>query len=120
MAASKSVMNTGASTGIGYATAEALARAYVVVLSASVETIVGRCRGGDRPLLAPTSSDGDPSGPCHDNTAAERVRRLLAERASVYRAGHLFLTTDEATPDALAERLARRWIAAGEGATGAY
>ena len=77
----------------------ALALAFVVTLVADVDTIVARCAGGTRPLLAGATPD----------EAAERVRALLQARADAYEAGHLHLATDDRSPEALAQTLARRW-----------
>lgn len=81
----------------------ALALAFVVTLSADVETIVARCDGGDRPLLADAANEQE---------AARRVQALLEARAEAYEAGHLHLATDHRSPEALAATLASHWIAA--------
>ncbi|HHH28467.1 MAG TPA: shikimate kinase [Polyangiaceae bacterium] len=80
----------------------ALEGAFVVTLVAEVDTIVARCAGSARPLLASMSSPEE---------AAQRVRALMQARAEAYEAGHLHVTTDGQPPEALARALAARWVA---------
>jgi shikimate kinase len=76
-------------------------RAFVVTLLAKPATIVARCQGTARPLLAST----DPS----QAGVLGRVTRLIATRAEAYEAGHLHVRTDSETPEVIATRLANAW-----------
>lgn len=77
-------------------------RAYVVTLIASPATIIARCRGSDRPLLAAPADSQTPS-------LADRIGRLLAERQEAYEAGHLHVRTDSASPEAVARQILETW-----------
>ncbi|MBM4356471.1 MAG: shikimate kinase [Deltaproteobacteria bacterium] len=78
--------------------AAAIDRAFVVVLLASVETLVARTRGTDRPLL-------------RDAPEVE-VPRLLGTRAAAYSEAHHTVRTDARTALQVAEDLARIWLGA--------
>jgi shikimate kinase/3-dehydroquinate synthase len=76
----------------------ALARARIVTLTARPETLLARTQGGGgRPLL---SSALDRLG---------RIRDLLATRAPAYAEAHAQVSTDDRSPNAIAEAVLRAW-----------
>jgi len=74
----------------------ALERSFVVVLGATVDTLVQRTRGSARPLLAPTPEVAIP--------------RLLAQRARAYADAHVTVRSDGRTVEDLASDLAHLWL----------
>jgi shikimate kinase len=74
----------------------ALACAFVVTLTASVETILFRTKNSGRPLLAVE----------HPSSA---VHRLLKQRAAAYADCHLSISTDDKSVDSLSEALSETW-----------
>lgn len=75
----------------------ALARAFVVTLTARPTTVLARTAGEARPLLA------GPEG------RLGRIEALLALRAEAYAEAHAHISTDERTPDAVAEAVLAAW-----------
>jgi shikimate kinase len=75
---------------------DALDRAFVVVLLASVETLIARTRGSNRPLL-------------RDSPEIE-VPRLLGARAAAYAEAHHMVRTEGRTANDVAEDLACLWL----------
>jgi shikimate kinase len=75
----------------------ALARAFVVVLAASVATIAARTRGSHRPLLK-----RDPEA---------QIVRLLEERALAYAEGHVTVATDGLEPAEVVATVRALWTA---------
>ena len=74
----------------------AMARAFVVTLTASPHTILSRTVGSARPLL-------DVADP------ATQVLALLEKRANAYSECHMAISTDDRTADALTEAIVMAW-----------
>ncbi|MEO7328056.1 MAG: shikimate kinase, partial [Minicystis sp.] len=75
----------------------ALGRAFVLTLAASPATLVARTAGETRPLLA------GPEG------RLTRIEALLAQRAEAYAEAHAHVTTDDRSPEAVAEAVLAAW-----------
>lgn len=74
----------------------ALERAFLVVLGATVDTLVQRTRGNGRPLLA--------------QAPEVEIPRLLAQRARAYAEAHVTVRSDGRSVEDLAADLAHLWL----------
>ncbi|MFO0756029.1 MAG: 3-dehydroquinate synthase [Byssovorax sp.] len=77
-----------------------LERAFIATLTAPPRTLLDRTAGLTRPLLGPAI---DPAA------RLEKITALLAERAAAYAEAHAQLSTEEAPPEAIAERVLAAW-----------